>query len=127
MLEKNQAVLYKKNAAVITEIEGDKFVIKYRTAAKYDTVKVREKDIVPLPSKGAALDALLDFCADGADGKIAEAHELLQSDETTAGQKISFEELLGLVDSAAPAEAAFFYFEKLRASFEFSFLEKVLL
>ena len=30
MLEKNQAVLYKKNAAVITEIEGDKFAIKYQ-------------------------------------------------------------------------------------------------
>ncbi len=124
--------MYKKNAAVITEIEGDKFVIKYRTAAatdtgkaaKYDSVKVREKDIVPLPAKGAALDALLDFSADGADEKIAEAYELLQSDESTAGQKISFEELLGLVDSAAPAESAFFYFEKLRSSFEFSLSEE---
>jgi exoribonuclease-2 len=131
MFEKNQAVLYKKNAAVITEIEGDKFVIKYRTAAatdtgkaaKYDSVKVREKDIVPLPAKGAELDALLDFSADGTDEKIAEAYELLQSDETTAGQKISFEELLGLVDGDAAAKAVYFYFDKLRSSFEFSLLE----
>ncbi len=123
--------MYKKNAAVITEIEGDKFVIKYRTAAatdtgkaaKYDSVKVREKDIVPLPAKGAELDALLDFSADGTDEKIAEAYELLQSDETTAGQKISFEELLGLVDGDAAAKAVYFYFDKLRSSFEFSLLE----
>ena len=131
MLEKNQAVLYKKNAAVITEIEGDKFVIKYRTAAatdtgkaaKYDTVKVREKDIAALPSKGVTIEKVLAFSDDSAGAKIAEAHELLQSDDSTAGQKISFEELLSLVDSAAPAEAAYFYFEKIRASFEFSFLE----
>ncbi len=123
--------MYKKNAAVITEIEGDKFVIKYRTAAatdtgkaaKYDSVKVREKDIVPLPAKGAELDALLDFSADGTDEKIAEAYELLQSDETTAGQKISFEELLGLVDGDAAPKAVYFYFDKLRSSFEFSLLE----
>ena len=123
--------MYKKNAAVITEIEGDKFVIKYRTAAatdtgkaaKYDSVKVREKDIVPLPAKGAELDALLDFSADGTDEKIAEAYELLQSDETTAGQKISFEELLGLVDGDAATKAVYFYFDKLRSSFEFSLLE----
>lgn len=123
--------MYKKNAAVITEIEGDKFVIKYRTAAatdtgkaaKYDSVKVREKDIVPLPAKGAELDALLDFSADGTDGKIAEVYELLQSDETTAGQKISFEELLDLVDGDAAPKAVYFYFDKLRSSFEFSLLE----
>ncbi len=131
MLEKNQAVLYKKNAAVITEIEGDKFAIKYQKeaatetgkAAKYETVKVREKDIAALPSKGVTIEKVLAFDDAAAGAKIAEAHELLQSDETTAGQKISFEELLSLVDSTAPNEAAFFYFEKIRASFEFSFLE----
>ena len=123
--------MYKKNAAVITEIEGDKFAIKYQKeaatetgkAAKYETVKVREKDIAPLPSKGVTIEKVLAFNDDSAGAKIAEAYELLQSDETTAGQKISFEDLLSLVDSAAPAEAAFFYFEKIRASFEFSFLE----
>ena len=131
MFEKNQAVLYKKNAAVITEIEGDKFVIKYRTAAatdtgkaaKYDTVKVREKDIAPLPSKGVTIEKVLAFSDDSAGAKIAEAYELLQSDETTAGQKISFEELLGLVDGDAAAKAVYFYFDKLRSSFEFSLLE----
>ena len=123
--------MYKKNAAVITEIEGEKFAIKWQSApatetgkaAKYETAKVREKDIVPLPAKNVALDALLSFDDPAAAQKIAEAHELLQSDDSTAGQKISFEELLGLLDSAAAPEAAFFYFETLRSSFEFSFLE----
>ncbi len=81
--------MYKKNAAVITEIEGDKFVIKYRTAAatdtgkaaKYETVKVREKDIAALPSKNVTIEKVLAFNDEAAGAKIAEAHELLQSDE----------------------------------------------
>ena len=126
--------MYKKNAAVITEIEGDKFAIKYQSApatdtgkaAKYDTVKVRAKDIAPLPAKNVTIEKILAFNDAQADAKILEAWELLQSDDSTAAQKISFEELLGLVDSAAsaaPAEAAYFYFDKLRSGFEFSLSE----
>ena len=134
MFEKNQAVLYKKNTAVITEIEGDKFAIKYCSvpatdtgkAAKYDTVKVRAKDIAPLPSKNVTIEKVLAFSDAQADSKISEAWELLQSDESTAGQKISFEELLSLVDSAAPSEAAYFFFDKVRNGFEFSLLEEEL-
>lgn len=134
MFEKNQAVLYKKNAAVITEIEGDKFAIKYCSvpatdtgkAAKYDTVKVRAKDIAPLPSKNVTIEKVLAFSDAQVDSKISEAWELLQSDETTAAQKISFEELLSLVDSAAPSEAAYFFFDKVRNGFEFSLLEEEL-
>lgn len=124
--------MYKKSAAVITEIEGDKFAIKYQTApatdtgkaAKYDAVKVREKDIVPLPSQNVTIEKVLAFNDAEAGSKILEAWELLQSDDSTAGQKISFEELLSLVDSAAPAEAAYFYFDKLRTGFEFSLSEE---
>lgn len=119
--------MYKKNAAVITEIEGDKFAIKYQTApatdtgkaAKYDSVKVREKDVVPLPSQNVTIEKVVAFTDAEAASKISEAWELLQSDESTAAQKISFEELLSLVDSAAPAEAAYFYFDQLRTGFEF--------
>ena len=119
--------MYKKSAAVITEIEGDKFAIKYQTApatdtgkaAKYDSVKVREKDVVPLPSQNVTIEKILAFNDAEAASKISEAWELLQSDESTAAQKISFEELLSLVDSAAPAEAAYFYFDQLRTGFEF--------
>ena len=124
--------MYKKNAAIITEIEGEKFAIKWQSApatdtgkaAKYDTAKVREKDIAALPAKNVALDALLSFSDPAAAQKISEAHELLQSDDSTAGQKISFEELLAFIDSAVPVESAYFYFETLRSSFEFSFLEE---
>ena len=134
MFEKNQAVLYKKSVAVLTEIDGDKFVIKYQSApatdtgkaAKYDTVKVRAKDIAALPSKNVTIEKLLAFKDDGAAQKIAEAYELLQSDESTAGQKISFEELFTLLDSPAAPEAAYFYFDALRKGFEFSFLEEEL-
>lgn len=126
--------MYKKSAAVITEIEGDKFAIKYCSvpatdtgkAAKYDSVKVRAKDITALPSKNITIEKVLAFNDSAAETKISEAWELLQSDESTAGQKISFEDLLGLVDSAVPPEGVYFYFDKLRAGFEFLFLEEEL-
>lgn len=131
MFEKNQAVLYKKNAAVITEIEGEKFVIKYCSspatdtgkAAKYDTVKVRSKDIAPLPGKNVSIEKVFAFSDANSEQKISEAYELLQSDESSAGQKLSFEDLLSLIDSEAAAEASFFYFDKIRSSFEFSLSE----
>ena len=74
--------MYKKNAAIITEIEGEKFAIKWQSApatdtgkaAKYDTAKVREKDIAALPAKNVALDALLSFSDPAAAQNISEAH-----------------------------------------------------
>ncbi len=129
MFSKNQAVLYKKNAAVITDIDGDKFVIRYCSepatptgkSAKYAELKVRGKDIVPLPGKASlTIEKVLSFKDDSAQLKIAETHELLAGDEESAGQKISFEDLLGLLDSSLPPESVYFYLNALCSSFEFS-------
>lgn len=132
MLKKNQAVLYKKSAAVVTEIEDEKFVIKYCAApatpggkpAKYESQKVREKDIVALPCENVSLEKILSFGDDSAKEKILEAYELLISDEESADKKISFEELLDLIDGAANAEGSFFYFTKLCEGFEFALDEE---
>lgn len=132
MLKKNQAVLYKKSVAVVTEIEDEKFVIKYCAApatpggkpAKYESQKVREKDIVALPCENFSLEKILSFGDDSAKEKILEAYELLISDEESADKKISFEELLDLIDGAANAEGSFFYFTKLCEGFEFALDEE---
>lgn len=132
MLKKNQAVLYKKSVAVVTEIEDEKFVIKYCVApatpggkpAKYESQKVREKDIVALPCENVSLEKILSFGDDSAKEKILEAYELLISDEESADKKISFEELLDLIDGAANAEGSFFYFTKLCEGFEFALDEE---
>ena len=94
MLKKNQAVIYKKSAAVVTEIEDEKFAIKYCVSpatpggkpAKYENQKVREKDVVPLPSENVSLEKILSFGDDSAKEKILEAYELLISDEESAGK-----------------------------------------
>lgn len=132
MLKKNQAVLYKKSVAVVTEIEDEKFVIKYCVApatpggkpAKYESQKVREKDIVALPCENVSPEKILSFGDDSAKEKILEAYELLISDEESADKKISFEELLDLIDGAANAEGSFFYFTKLCEGFEFALDEE---
>lgn len=128
MLKKNQAVLYKKSAAVITEIESEKFVITYCAApatpggkaAIYESQKVREKDVVSLPGENVSLENVLRFGDDAAQEKIREAYELLASDEESAGKPLSFAELLGLIDGAAKAESSFFYFTRLCDGFEFA-------
>ncbi|MDE5580692.1 MAG: RNB domain-containing ribonuclease [Treponemataceae bacterium] len=132
MLKKNQAVIYKKSAAVVTEIEDEKFVIKYCVSSatpggkptKYENQKVREKDVVPLPGENVSLEKILSFGDDSAKEKILEAYELLISDEESAGKKIPFEELLDLIDGAASAEGSFFYFTKLCEGFEFALDEE---
>lgn len=130
MFKKNQAVLYKKSVAVITEIEGEKLVIEYCAApatpsgkpAKYESQKVREKDVVPLPCENVPLEKILSFDDASAKEKILEAYELLTSDEESADKKISFKELFDL--TAANPEGSFFYYTKLCDGFEFALDEE---
>ena len=133
MLAKNVPVLYKKAPAVITEIDGDKYVVKYCSApatpggkpAKYDTQKVREKDIISFSGENSinvsnvTIEKILSFSDPASDSKIAECYELLSSDEASASAPLSFEELLSLIDSSAPAESVWFYFNLLNERLEF--------
>nr|MCR5063271.1 RNB domain-containing ribonuclease [Treponema sp.] len=101
-MDKSSLVLYKNQIAVITEKEGEKYIIKFCTQpatatgkkAVYTEQKVREKDIVPFHAGPvSSLDAVLTYSDNSLAEKIQETYELLLSDESTATQEISLEEL----------------------------------
>jgi exoribonuclease-2 len=131
MISKNTPVLYKKNIAIISDIDSDKYVIKYCSSpatstgkkAVYDTQKVREKDIIVLIPKEGSLENLLSFTDEKLPLKIQEAWELLCSDEQTSSSEISFSDLLELIDSSYSANETWAVFSALCSSFEFSLNE----
>ena len=101
-MNKNTLVLYKFQPAVVTDRDGDKYLIRFCTQpataggkkAVYGEQKVREKDVVVLhEGPCSSLDAVLNFSADGLSGKLLEAYELLMSDESTASEAVSLSDL----------------------------------
>ncbi|MCR5289254.1 MAG: RNB domain-containing ribonuclease [Treponema sp.] len=129
MFNKNTLVLYKKQPAVISDIDGDKFIITYCSApatatgkkAQYATQKVRDKDIVSIgDATVSSIEKVLAYTAEAIGEKIAEAHELLLSDETTATQSISFIDLFSLIDGSLEPDSYWFVYSRLVASFEFA-------
>ena len=134
-MTKNIPVLYKKFCAVVCEHDGDKITIQFQTApaspggkkAQYATQKVREKDIVPLNTTPcSSLDALLLYTDGTLSAKIAEAYELLASDDETARAPLSFAELADLIDASLSPDAVWCLFNSLTASLEFSLDESAL-
>ncbi|MGP1459089.1 MAG: ribonuclease catalytic domain-containing protein [Treponema sp.] len=127
MLVKNTPVLYKRQAALVKEADGDKYVIEFQTAAqaagkapRYAEQKVREKDIIALHTEAVpSLRALLDAKDEGLEARIAEAYELLISDEESASSPIVFTELAGLCSASFSAEQSALFFESLAESREF--------
>ncbi|MDE5897996.1 MAG: RNB domain-containing ribonuclease [Treponemataceae bacterium] len=135
MIAKKSAVLYKKQPAVVQEIEGDKFLIQFRTApasasgkpAQYAVQKVREKDIAALSDAPvSSLDALFAASADGLAESVAEAHELLLSDEEASRVPVSFAELSELVRGGAAPEDCWLLFKAFSESLEFALDEAAL-
>lgn len=138
MLSKNSVVVYKSFCAVVTDIEAEKYALKWcvnrgNAGGKkpvYATQKVREKDVLLLCEKGASsLESLLDF-ADGASdasgqagtlirNQIKEIHELLVSDESTAGTPVSFAELAELVRGSFLPDECWGVYCVLKSSYEF--------
>ena len=137
MLGKNSLVLYKKQPAVVTEIDGEKFVIEYCSVpatatgkkAQYATQKVRSKDIVLLEENVNSIQAVLvaaEAKEDDLKNQIKEAHELLLSDEETANAPISFKDIKELIDSSLKADKSWFLFSALSECLEFSLDEESL-
>jgi exoribonuclease-2 len=129
MITKNSVVLYKKQPAVVTDIESDKYVIRYCSVpasptgrpAQYATQKVREKDILPLhPGPVSSLEKLLSFSDDDIAGQLSEAYELLISDEETASASYTFQELAGIVRGDFSADESWLLYSVLAEGFEFS-------
>ncbi len=128
-MEKNSAVIYKNQPAVITGIEDGKFVIKYCSVpaspggkkAVWAEQKIREKDFVPL-HKGpvSSIEKLISFSDGNFSGQMTEAYELLMSDDGSAEQAIPLEELAGLCRGEFLADESWFVYSSLLASAEFS-------
>ncbi len=134
----NSIVIYKNNAALVTEANASgKYSIKFRTAektatkpAQYGTQNVRAKDFVVLHESGIKLlEKVLDFADSKApDAKdmynleqenelflqVRDAYELLVSDEETASAAISLEDLVSLMRGELTAEESWGIFLSLR-------------
>ena len=104
-MNKNSLVLYKNQCALVTDRDGDKYIIKFCSQpatpsgkkAVYGEQKVREKDVVLLhEGPCSSLEAVLACDCGGAESlkaKLLEAYELLMSDESTASEALSLSDL----------------------------------
>lgn len=128
MIQKNSVVLYKNQCAVVTEIDGDKYVIQYCSApatpsgkkAQYGSQKVRDKDIILLHSGPVSqIDTLLSFADDLIFQQIAEVYELLRSDESTASASMELRDIADLMRGSFKAEESFALYKALSSCMEF--------
>lgn len=101
-MTKNSLVLYKNQPAVVTELDGEKYVISFCTQpatptgkkAVYGEQKVREKDVVLIHEGPVTnLETVLKCTEQDFSNQIKETYELLQSDESTASEPISLSDL----------------------------------
>ena len=148
----NYPVLYKQNAAIITEKELEKYTIRFQTQeatqtkkAQYSEQKVREKDIIPLfDGPVSSLENLLSFTlTDDEKKSILEETWLLlaeenlpPSEENASGSASSnpasqasslpFSEIAEIMRPEAKAEESFFLYKTLAASLQFYLDEKAL-
>lgn len=128
MVKKNCPVLYKKNAAVVLDFEGDKILVKWRVSpatptgkkAVYAEQKVREKDIIILNEEPCeSLEALLDYTDEKIQTQIEETYELLLSDETTAESYMNLSELSEILRGECKSTEAWFVYSTLLSSLNF--------
>lgn len=128
-MTKNSLVLYKNAPAVVTDRDGDKYVIRFCTQpatstgkkAVYSEQKVREKDVVVLhEGPCSSLEKLLAFSDEAISAQIQETYELLQSDESTASSEISISELAEYARGSFNADEAWAFYSAVSASVYFA-------
>ena len=128
-MEKKSVVLYKNQAALVEDREGDKYLVKYLVSpatatgkkAVYGEQKVREKDVIFLNSSVcSSLDAVLSSNPENFKDSITEAWELLTSDESTAKEAISFSDLCDLACGGLKADDSFAFYKALTEGLLFS-------
>lgn len=118
-MTKNSLVLYKSLPAVITDRDGEKYLIRFCTQpatptgkkAVYGEQKVREKDVV-LIHEGpvSSLEKVLELENQDYSNQIKETYELLQSDETTAGEPISLSDLCEYALGSVEADTSWAFY-----------------
>ena len=101
-MNKNSLVLYKNQPAVVTDRDGDKFIIRFCTQpatpggkkAVYGEQKVREKDVVVLhEGPCSSLETVLSCNLQNLGNQLSETYELLLSDESTAESAVSLSDI----------------------------------
>jgi len=127
-MNKNSVVLYKSTVAVVMDRDGDKYQIRFcsqpATAtgkkAVYGEQKVREKDVILLhEGPCASLEKILEHNVDYS-AQLAEAYELLQSDESTATAQIEIGELAEYALGNFTADVAYDFYNSVTASVLFA-------
>lgn len=133
-MKKNSVVIYKSSCALVGDRDGDKFIVTWCASratasgkkAVYASQKVRSRDVIVLCEKeSSGLDASLDFADKALDSgsevqsQIAEAHELLLSDESTSSAPIAFNEIAELMCGELRADEAWGIYRALKDGFLF--------
>lgn len=135
MIKKNSVVLYKNEAALVTDSpSGGKFPVQFpgQKEGTYSSQNVREKDVILLhEGPASSLKAVLekaksqDFASGGpVDKQLEEAHELLLSDESTSSSPIEFSELVQLFYGDLSADDSFALFSLIKNTLYFSISQK---
>ncbi len=128
-MNKNSLVLYKNQCALVTDRDGDKYLIRFCSQpatpggkkAVYGEQKVREKDVVLLhEGPVSSLENVLAFSDDKLAAQLEETHELLLSDESTAGEAISLSDLAEYARGAFAADEAWAFYSAVTASVLFA-------
>jgi len=128
-MTKNSVVLYKNQAAVVTDRDGDKFLLKFcvtpATAtgkkAVYGEQKVREKDVILLhEGPCTSLEKVLSANNPDFINQIKETWELLLSDDSTSSAPVSFEDLADLACGGISADEVWSFYSILAGGLEFS-------
>jgi len=128
-MTKNSLVLYKNQPAVVMEQDGEKFVIKFCTQpasptgkkAVYGEQKVREKDVVLLhEGPVSSLEKVLAFNDGEIPDQLLETYELLLSDESTASEAISLNDLAEYARSGLKADEAWEFYKTVSSDVHFA-------
>ncbi len=127
-MNKLSVVLYKSQVAVVSDRDGDKYIIRFCSQpatpggkkAVYGEQKVREKDVVLLhEGPCSSLETVLAFSDEKIPSQINEAWELLQSDESTASAPLPIAELAEYARGNFAANEAWAFYSALTGDAHF--------
>lgn len=128
-MTKNSVVLYKNTVAVVTDRDQDKYLIRFCTQpatptgkkAVYGEQKVREKDVILLhEGPCSSLEKILSFTDSNIKNQLDETYELLSSDESTASEPISLNDLAEYACGGLKADEAWAFYTGVCADVRFS-------
>ena len=128
-MNKNSLVLYKTQCALVTDRDGDKYLIRFCSQpatpggkkAVYGEQKVREKDVVLLhEGPCSSLEAVLAFSDDKLAAQLEETHELLLSDDSTATEAISLADLCEYARGGFAANEVWAFYSAVNSSVLFA-------